>query len=295
MTRMESQGNPTRRPTTLSARLNKGLVSYVAAAGAAGAGMLAGAQPADAEVVYTPANTPILINTPVALDLNNDGSIDFQLSNNYRAFARKSCTQNCSFGANATLQVSPVQAGNAIWAIDAVSHRSDKVPGKAKTAKQAAAPAFWGVLVAPGRKLQPMPEVMRSEIFSGTIFGFASYRSFGPWGKDRPFVGSYLGLKFMVGSEVHYGWARIAVQADRLSIKATLTGYAYETVPNRPIVTGLTHGTFDGSAETDSAALGETPATDATTLGRLALGATGLPASRVSQVVAQNAAPAVGN
>jgi hypothetical protein len=256
--------------------------------------MLAGAQPAEAEVVYKPANTPILINVPVALDLNNDGTVDFELSNNYRAFARKSCTQNCSFGASATLRVSPAQPGNAIWAIDAVSHRSDRLPAKAKTTKEAAAPAFWGVLVAPERKLQPMPEVMHSEVFSGTIFGFASYRSFGPWGKGRPFVGSYLGLKFMVGSEVHYGWARIAVQADRLTIKATLTGYAYETIANRPIITGLTKGTLDASVETEPAALGETPAADAATLGRLAQGATGLPAWRVNQTIAQNAAPNPG-
>jgi hypothetical protein len=293
MRRPESQaGNSTRTPTVLGAKLNKGLVSYVAAASAAGVGMLAGTQPADAEVVYTPANTPILINVPVALDLNNDGTVDFELSNNYRAFARKSCTQNCSFGANATLKVSPQQMDNAIWVIDAVSHRSDAAHRKANV-RQAAAPPFWGVVVGPERKLQSLPTVMHSEIFSGTIFGFASYKSFGPWGKERPFAGPYLGLKFTIGGEVHYGWARVIVKANYLSITATLTGYAYETVPNRPIITGVTHGTLDASAEIDPAAL-PTSAAEPATLGRLAQGATGVSAWRVTRTVAQNAAPASG-
>src|SRR5580704_7050683 len=160
MIRRESQnGNPARTPATLSAKLNTRLVSYVAAASAAGVGMLAGAHPAEAEVVYTPANTPILINTPVALDLNNDGIVDFELSNIYRGFARKSCTQDCSFGADATLKVSP-EAGNAIWGIpSSVSPRSGKLRRKTKTVKEAAAPAFWGVVVGPERKLKTNPLV----------------------------------------------------------------------------------------------------------------------------------------
>jgi len=66
MTRPELQDtNPQRVPVRLNTQLNKSLVSYVAAAGAAGAGMLAGALPADAEVVYTPANIPLVINTVI--------------------------------------------------------------------------------------------------------------------------------------------------------------------------------------------------------------------------------------
>ena len=52
---------------------------YAVAAGAAGVGMLALAQPAEAKIVYTPANTPIRF--VVNLDLNNDGLPDFQLCN----------------------------------------------------------------------------------------------------------------------------------------------------------------------------------------------------------------------
>ena len=52
----------------------------------------------------------------------------------------------------------------------------------------------------------------------------------------------YLGLKFHIGKKVHYGWARLNVSSKVGSITATLTGYAYETIPNRPIIAGKTHG-----------------------------------------------------
>jgi hypothetical protein len=55
-----------------------------------------------------------------------------------------------------------------------------------------------------------------------------------------------LGLKFVVHGKVHYGWARLSItlghhrQYDDVS--GTLTGYAYETVPNKPIIAGQTKG-----------------------------------------------------
>jgi hypothetical protein len=299
MMRPEAQkGNPARRPTTLSTQLNKGLVSYVAAASAAGVAMLAGTQHADAEVVYTPANTPILTNIRVGLDLNNDGTVDFQLSNNYQADLPRSCTV-CSSFRHASLVAKPAQAGNAIWAFHSATHH----PGQARqknrkkknTVKDVAAPVFWGAIVGPERKLDSAALLLDSYNFHFSYSNHFSTTSIGAWGKGRQIVGPYLGLKFTVGGEVHYGWARLTVHANGTEIKATLTGYAYETIPNRPIITGLTHGTFDASAGMDPAALSEASARDAASLGRLAQGATGLAAWRVSQAVAQNAASAAGN
>jgi hypothetical protein len=49
----------------------------------------------------------------------------------------------------------------------------------------------------------------------------------------------YLGLRFILGRETHYGWARLNIHFDTpRTIKATLTGYAYETIPDKPIVAG---------------------------------------------------------
>jgi hypothetical protein len=295
MTRPESQReNPARSPKALNAKLNKRLASYVAAASAAGVGVLAWAQPADAEIVYTPANTPILINTPLALDLNNDGTIDFELSNNYLAGLAKTCTI-CSFFEHASLKVTPAQTGNAIWVMSSNSiHTGDLLQRRMKHSQEVAAPVFWGVVAGGPRKFQSSGLVMDSDNAMQTFGGGSSNNSVGQWGKNRPIAGSYLGLKFTIGGQVHYGWARIVVHADRLTITATLAGYAYETIPNQAIITGFTQGTVNASAEMNPAPTDKTSAADIATLGRLAQGATGLSAWRVSQPAAQNTAPVSG-
>ena len=46
----------------------------------------------------------------------------------------------------------------------------------------------------------------------------------------------FLGLKFKIEGKIHFGWARfnVTVPAQGATIQATLTGYAYETIPNKP-------------------------------------------------------------
>ncbi len=70
--------------------------------------------------------------------------------------------------------------------------------------------------------------------FQDSVSGVSFYD--GPW-KDAH--NRYLGLKFSVNGETHYGWARLTVTAKH-GITATLTGYAYETVPNKTIMAGET-------------------------------------------------------
>src|SRR5271169_5630435 len=70
-----------RNQARLDAILERNLLLYAAAASAAGVGILAGAQPAEAEIVYTPAHLVITAHHKVALDLNHDGIADFTISN----------------------------------------------------------------------------------------------------------------------------------------------------------------------------------------------------------------------
>jgi hypothetical protein len=59
------------------------------AAGADGVSLLALAQPAKAEIIYTPANLTIPLKNPVLLDLNHDGTADlsfYQYSFAYHSF-----------------------------------------------------------------------------------------------------------------------------------------------------------------------------------------------------------------
>ena len=89
----------------------------------------------------------------------------------------------------------------------------------------------------------------------------------------------YLGLRFVAKQPTHFGWARLSVSCNSANnkISAVLTGYAYETIPNKPIVTGKTNRPDDVSdvGRADPAVLNlsdpEPPA-----LGLLALGAPAL-------------------
>jgi hypothetical protein len=58
----------------------------------------------------------------------------------------------------------------------------------------------------------------------------------------------YLGLQFSINGKTHYGWARLTVTLTG-GIVGTLTGYAYETVPNKRIVAGQTSGTDAAEVE----------------------------------------------
>ena len=96
----------------------------------------------------------------------------------------------------------------------------------------------------------------------------SQFSDLGLWaGKGNGVSNRYLGLKFVVHGKVHYGWARLSVtlghhrQYDDVS--GTLTGYAYETVPNKSIIAGKTKGPDVITVQSDTAH-------DA--LGRLALG-----------------------
>jgi hypothetical protein len=50
----------------------------------------------------------------------------------------------------------------------------------------------------------------------------------------------YLGIRFKINGQAHYGWARLTVLEGRFGPIITLTGYAYESVAGAPIVAGQT-------------------------------------------------------
>ena len=53
----------------------------------------------------------------------------------------------------------------------------------------------------------------------------------------------YVGLRFSVQDKNHYGWARLSTSAEGGHIvDIHLTGYAYESVPNKPIIAGHIKG-----------------------------------------------------
>jgi hypothetical protein len=91
----------------------------------------------------------------------------------------------------------------------------------------------------------------------------------GPWANAK---NRYAGVKFLVGGATHYGWVRMSVGNWHKGRKVTITGYAYETTPNKTIVEGHISGPAERSRLDSSDRLVSRPVT----LGMLALGAEGL-------------------
>ena len=67
--------------------------------------------------------------------------------------------------------------------------------------------------------------------------GYSNQTVEGPWGgnpKNR-----YLGVRFRIDGQIHYGWVRLTVLTQPTGTwSATITAYAYETVPNKAIKAG---------------------------------------------------------
>jgi hypothetical protein len=241
-----------RRPANLAADLDKSLLGYATAASAAGVGLLALAQPAEAKVVYTASNTPITVNGPaVPLDLNHDGVADFSffnLSGTCEHAKRIRRLEGCSF---AYMEIIAAQTGNEI--------------GSSQTfnGAQCAAELRAGHLVANNKKFKPTAASMFEIV--GTSGDPGSLNCL--WhGKGNS--GGYLGLKFVVKGETFYGWAHVSLTPTG----PVLSGYAYEDVANQSIKTGATRGAEDADASHPALL----PAPQPASLGMLALGARGV-------------------
>jgi hypothetical protein len=79
----------------------------------------------------------------------------------------------------------------------------------------------------------------------------ASYSGASYFGRWFNATKRYLGLKFEINGKIHYGWTRLSV-IGRQRITATLTGYAYETIPNKPINAGQAKSATDDPTNEDS-------------------------------------------
>jgi hypothetical protein len=240
-----------RTPSNLSDPCNRRLNAYALAAGAAGFGLLTLASPAEGKIVYIPANLPLMNQHGVLLDLNHDGVNDF-------TFLGTSVSNRSVSTFLFQLTVTPAQKGNAAWGIESNEHASCA----------AALPA--GMRVGPKRPFQSNREIMFD--VSGGPFGGTA---FGPWG-GKPGT-AYLGLKFVINGKTHFGWARVKITNQ---YNATLTGYAYETVPNKAIITGKRRPDQSVNISQASTATRSAPARPPATLGMLALGQPALSAWR---------------
>jgi hypothetical protein len=236
-----------RSQVKFNALLEKNLLLYTVAASAAGVGILALAQPVEAKIVYTPAHVPILGPRGFYyLDLNHDGVADFRISNTTNYNTDQAFWNLFVGGA----------PGNAV--IGTFVYRG--FPPDAHAFQQ-------GANIGPGGRFYSQPAKMVSFYVGG-----GGYSAHGNWDNV---TNRYLGFKFQIGGKTHYAWARLTVQVltGPVRINALLTGYAYETIPNTPIMAGKTSGRDDAEGPATFTAPAPAPPP---TLGLLAMGSPGL-------------------
>jgi hypothetical protein len=230
------------RIARLGAQLERSLATYAVAATAAGVGLLALSPCANAKIIYTPANQSIGCGASIPVDLNQDGVVDFS--------AKLLCWSGGDF-------------------VREYLHAGAQVQGNLIRGKGTASLSLFGYLDAFASALRPGftvgPDKLRflkgNGLLAEVAGGTSGTATAGQWMFT---LHRYLGLSFLIEGQIHYGWARFKVgQNLKNPIEAVLTGYAYETIPNKPIITGKTKGPDVITLE---------PAI----LGRLAQGASGM-------------------
>jgi hypothetical protein len=128
-----------------------------------------------------------------------------------------------------------------------------------------AACGFLGVPVGPGEKFGTNSYYGHGLRMAAFFSNGSSAHSLGPWANV---TNRYLGFKFLIDGQIHYGWARLSVSKYIRNVE--LTGYAYETTPNTNIIEGHTSGPEKASNLAPADVLA--PVRQPATLGMLARG-----------------------
>jgi hypothetical protein len=197
--------------TSLSQELLTKLLPYTVAAAAAGVATLSCVVPAEAAPVCTTTNIDLGYLGSYMLNPANQKFAPFiaaETFNNISTMSRTAQyvgffvpnTQNAAVVAKSNLAV-PLAPGSVIG-----------------TGQQFSVPKSYGLL------------------FTYRPFYRNVSHHKGNFTFNQP---QFLGLKFSVGSETHYGWARIVWRIQKGTRSAVLvTGYGYETTPGQPITAG---------------------------------------------------------
>jgi len=179
---MQQSSPPSRKPSALSDPLQQRLNAYALAASAAGVGLLALAQPADAKILY--AKTHVIIGyggmPSFDLRLTRHGTANFQVREGY----------TCSTGCQAGLSVYPLSSNNQV---EGSEHGYD----------------YHAYALRPGARIgRGEPFIRWRKYAADSMVGASTSQVWGDWNNVK---NRYLGLKFKFRGKVHFGWARLNV------------------------------------------------------------------------------------
>lgn len=191
--------------------MNKNLQRRLSAYAATTAGAVALAGSADAQIIYTDINPDVVVSDTVYYDLDMDGDavVDF-------TFGTEGYTT--SYGpVNLSLLYVPVAANAVLGSLYSGNY--------------------------------PLPFAMNNgdSISStntswnaGSVNGGLQYLSvlapYGSYGNWQGQTDKYVGVRFNIGSNTHYGWVRLSVSANADTI--IIKDYAYNSQPNVGLLAG---------------------------------------------------------
>jgi hypothetical protein len=234
-THNSDSGRLSRKPATL----DRQLLAYTLA----GVGAIAFTPLASAEIIYTPADIT-LRHGNLPLDFNSDGVTDFVL--------RETSFYSTSVLHSAKVRLSGVPRSPEVAVLGRVG--DGREPG--------ALALTLGSSIGPNSPQSFVPLQTQAAVLA-EIYCYRGCKDLGSWANVSH---KYLGLRFEIHGEVHYGWVRLSI-AKRLWLEVKVEGYAYETTPDHPILAGK-KTSFDDASLSDEEAQPK-----AGSLGALARGA----------------------
>lgn len=203
----------------------------------------------NAQIVYTDVNPDTVFtctlslgnpcSTMYQLDLNNDGIVDFQLVKFYGTAPRQNSDSYVSvtpLGSN-KFTSSTTNFGTFNLVCASALANGDSIQNN----------NWYGARL-----------MLEQNLVNGLSFAFTCHH----W---NAVTDKYLGLKLIVGSNTYYGWVRLDVAQNGTSF--TVKDYAYNNIPNQPILAGETIATgINENSFASSIQLFPNPASDHLTI-----------------------------
>ena len=202
----------------MNKKIQKKLSKYSSVTGA----FVLVASSANAAVIYTDVNPDVTVigSGTYNLDLNNDLTADFSIEVSSSSFGSTSRIRNLYAGRIG-------YSGN-----NAVARNASYYGALLNTNVSVNASLAW----APYRQTLAR-SYFRSSSYSGSMYTYSSMN--GPWlnATDK-----FIGLRFEIAGQTHYGWARLDTRLDSTGGEFTIKDYAYESFSGVGILTGDTGG-----------------------------------------------------
>ncbi len=186
--------------------MNKKLAKKLTAYTALAAGVVAAGTDADAQIVYVDIDPDEVYtqNHDLELDLNNDGIVDFTLL--IGDYATPAAARLLPKAGNEALGSG---AGNYFYPF--ALNLNDSI---------SATQATW------------------NGTLNGSMLTMAWVFTGGSYGNWLNAADKYLGLRFFIGDNLHYGWVRFDIAADSVGITVVFKDYAYNSIPGQGLEAG---------------------------------------------------------